>query len=83
MFSVTILRGVFGMKVIIKLNSILEDKELSHREFARMTGIRHPTISDMCNNTIKHIPLHNLAKICEVLECEISDILKLEEEQAE
>lgn len=66
------------MQVNINLNALLQDKNISHREFSRMTGIRHPSISDMCNNETKRIPLDNLAKICEILECDISDILKLE-----
>lgn len=71
------------MKIRIKLNEMLDGKNYSQREFARMTGIRHPSISDMCNNTTKRIPLDNLAKICEVLKCEISDILTLEKEPTE
>jgi putative transcriptional regulator len=65
------------MRVIIKLNSLLEEKGISHRELSRITGIRHPSISEMCNNTTKRIPLDNLAKICEVLECDINDVLEL------
>ncbi|WP_062105206.1 helix-turn-helix domain-containing protein [Bacillus niameyensis] len=69
------------MYIHIKLNEILEDKKLSHREFSRMTGIRHPSISEMCNNQTKRIPLENLAKICEILDCEITDVLELRKEQ--
>jgi putative transcriptional regulator len=65
------------MKINIKLGQILDERKISHREFARLTGIRHPTISEMCNNNTKHIPLANLTKICEVLECEITDVLEL------
>ncbi|WP_067725380.1 helix-turn-helix domain-containing protein [Oceanobacillus damuensis] len=67
------------MHIHIKLNDLLAERKISHREFARMTGIRHPSISEMCNNASKHIPLKNLAKICEVLECDIADILVLKE----
>jgi putative transcriptional regulator len=65
------------MKIRIKLAAMLDEKKISHREFSRMTGVRHPTISDMCNNQVKQIPLDNLAKICGVLECQITDILEL------
>ncbi|MEK4247579.1 helix-turn-helix transcriptional regulator [Psychrobacillus sp. FSL K6-2684] len=71
------------MYIKINLDKILKDKNLSHREFARITGIRHPSISEMCNNTTKRIPIDNLAKICEALECDISDILELKKESAE
>lgn len=62
----------------VKLNNLLIEKNISHRELSRLTGIRHPSISEMCNNKTKRLPLDNLAKICEVLECDIPDILELE-----
>jgi len=66
------------MKIIITLDKILDSKNISQQQFSRMTGIRYPTINDMYLNKSKFIPLKNLAKICEVLECEISDILFLD-----
>lgn len=71
------------MKVNIKLAELLKAKGISHRELARRTGIRHPTISEMCNNQIERLPLKNLAAICQELDCEITDILELEKEQSE
>jgi putative transcriptional regulator len=71
------------MNVLITLDEILTQKEMSQHELARLTGIRQPSINEMCRNQTKRIPLDNLAKICEVLDCEITDILKLEKEQSE
>lgn len=71
------------MKVNIKLAGVLDKKNISNRELARMTGIRHPSINEMCNNQTERLPLKNLAAICEVLNCEITDILELEKEQTE
>lgn len=71
------------MKVIIKLDKILFEREMSQHELARLTGIRQPSINEMCRNQTSRLPLANLAKICEVLGCEITDILKLEKEQSE
>lgn len=68
------------MQIYIKLNNLLEDRGISHRELSRMTGIRHPSISEMCNNQTRRLPLENLAKICEILDCEITDILELVKE---
>lgn len=68
------------MVVRLKLNELLSDRNLSHRQFASMVGIRHPTISQMSNNQSKMISLDNLDKICKTLECNISDILKKEPE---
>lgn len=65
------------MKIIIKLDQALLKKEMSQHELSRLTGIRQPSINEMCRNQTVRLPLDNLAKICEVLECDITDILKL------
>lgn len=66
------------MKIHIKLNELLDKQNISQHELSRLTGIRQPSINEMCNNQTKRLPLDNLAKICKVLECDISDILELE-----
>lgn len=71
------------MKVIIKLADLLATHKMSQHELSRRTGIRQPSINEMCRNQTVRLPLENLAKICEVLDCEITDILELEKEQTE
>lgn len=71
------------MKVLINLDSLLQKANMSQHELARRTGIRQPSINDMCRNQTLRIPLDNLAKICEVLECDIQDVLKLKKEPLE
>lgn len=68
------------MKVILILDMLLSNKGMSQHELSRLTGIRQPTINDMCQNKTKFLPLVNLAKICKALECEIKDIIELKEE---
>ncbi|MEK4006416.1 helix-turn-helix domain-containing protein [Paenibacillus sp. FSL H3-0333] len=60
----------------IKLDNILESRNISNREFARRIKIRPGTINDLCNNETKHLPLDLAAKICDDLEIEIADLLK-------
>jgi putative transcriptional regulator len=69
--------------IIIKLESLLKEKEMSQRELSRQTGIRHPTISEMCLNTSKSLPVDNLNKICAVLDCNVSDIIEYKKEPSE
>lgn len=69
------------MEIIINLDHLLSKKDMSQHELSRLTGIRQPTINQMCRNQTVQIPLENLAKICEVLECEITDVLELKKEQ--
>jgi len=65
------------MKVVIKLDQLLQERSMSQHELSRITGIRQPSINDMCRNQTVRLPLDNLAKICEALNCEINDILEL------
>lgn len=65
------------MKVIIKLDQLLSERKMSQREFAMKAGIRQPSINEMCRNQTNRLPLDNLARICEVLECQITDVLEL------
>lgn len=71
------------MKVVITLDKQLDIANISQRELSRLTGIRQPSINEMCHNQTQRVPLDNLARICEVLHCEITDILKLEKEPME
>lgn len=66
------------MIVKITLQELLTTINMSQHELSRRTGIRQPTINEMCRNQTTRLPLSNLAAICEVLGCQISDVLKLE-----
>ncbi|QOY37033.1 helix-turn-helix domain-containing protein [Anaerobacillus isosaccharinicus] len=68
------------MKITIKLAEVLREKNISQRDLARKTNIRPASINEMCKNETQRIPLDNLAKICDVLDCEITDILILDKE---
>lgn len=67
----------------IKLEQLLTERGISHREIARRTGIRHPTISEMCANKARSLPVENLAKLCEALDCDIADILAYRKDPSE
>lgn len=63
---------------MIKLNlhRILQERGISQAELSRMTGIRPSTICDLCNNNADFLKVENLDKICSVLKCDVSDIVK-------
>jgi putative transcriptional regulator len=67
--------------ILIKLNDILIKSGMSQRKLARLTNIRHPTISEMCLNKSKSLPVENLNAICGALECTISDIIEYKKEE--
>ena len=55
---------------------IRTEKRMTQKELAERTGIRPPTISAICTNTVKHLPVDALDKICEVLDCQPSDLME-------
>ncbi len=69
--------------IIIKLDKLLIELDMSQRELSRRTGIRQPTISEMCLNKSKSLPIENLNLICLELDCQIHDILEFKKELSE
>ncbi|QHZ51211.1 helix-turn-helix domain-containing protein [Paenibacillus larvae] len=65
------------LTVRFKLAALLEECGMSNRELSRLTGIRHPSVNEMCLNKTQRLPLENLAAICEVLGVGITDVLEL------
>ena len=61
----------------IKLRQLLQAKNITQKELAKVTNIRPSTISDLCNNVAERVKLEHLEAICKALNCKISDILAL------
>ena len=68
--------GDYDMPIKIKLKRELALAEMSQVELSNITGIRLPTISALCTNRAKHIPINVLEKICTTLNCQPGDIIK-------
>ena len=47
-------------------------------ELSRKTGIRPATINEMYHELGERINLEHIDKICEALDCDVSDLLKYE-----
>ena len=62
------------MKSRIKV--MLAMREMTQLELVARTGVRQPTISALCTGKAKHIPIDVLDKICEVLDCQPSDLFE-------
>lgn len=62
--------------MIIKLREALDRRNKSIYWLNRQTGIASSTLSRICNNKTTSIEFSVLDKICEALDCEISDILE-------
>jgi len=59
-----------------KVKVMLAKREMTQKDLAEKTGIRPPTVSAICTNTVKHLPVDALDKICAVLECQPADLME-------
>lgn len=60
----------------IHLSRLLGEKRWTQAYLSQMTGIRPNTISDIYNEMAERISLEHLDRICEVLECDLSDLIE-------
>lgn len=60
----------------INLSAVLGKKRITQAELARKTGIRPATINQIYNEFCERINLEHLDRICEYLECDLSDLLE-------
>ena len=58
------------------LSRILGEKRMSQTELSRKTGIRTATINEIYHEFARSISFENLDKICEVLDCNLCDLLE-------
>ena len=60
----------------IHLSKILGERRWTQADLARKTGIRSATINEWYHELIERINLEHLDKICEALDCDITDIIE-------
>lgn len=65
------------MKVILK--ETLEKQGKSQYWLAKETGIAQSTLSNLCANKTSKIDFLVLQKICNTLDCDITDIISIKE----
>lgn len=62
--------------VRITLDSVLEQTGISRYELAKRTGIQYQIIDNYYKNRVKRYDSYVLDRICDALECSISDIIE-------
>lgn len=62
--------------VKIHLSRLLGEKRWTQADLARKTGIRPNTISEIYNELVERINIEHIDKICDALECDVSDLME-------
>ncbi|MBQ8144282.1 MAG: helix-turn-helix transcriptional regulator [Butyricicoccus sp.] len=62
-------------KVRLKLKEILDAREMSRYALSQAVHTRFEVIDKWCNGNVEKLDLDVLARICYVLDCEVSDLL--------
>ena len=60
----------------IYLSRLLGERRMTQADLARKTGIRAATINEYYNEFAVRINLEHFDKICEVLGCELTDLIQ-------
>lgn len=68
--------------VICTLDRMLEERGVSLAELSRRVGVTVANLSILKNNRAKAIRFSTLSAICQVLDCRIDDLFRLDEPQA-
>ena len=68
-----------NFQVLLARKAQHEHRRIALAEVARTTGLSRYTLTAIADNTIREYPADTLARLCEYLTCDISDLLVLEE----
>lgn len=62
--------------VRINLARIIEEKGISKNKLSQRAEMQRTQLNNYCNNRISRLDIDVLARLCTVLECDISDLLE-------
>jgi putative transcriptional regulator len=65
-------------RVLVAQKELREKRRIGIRVIVEECGASRSAVERLLNNTIKQVPLDDLASICDWLNCQPGDILKLE-----
>lgn len=67
-------------KIVLNLDRVMVDRKISLNALAQQVGISHVNLSKIKNNKVTAIRFSTLAAICDVLDCEVGDILEYQKD---
>ena len=62
-------------KIILRLDRMMVERKISLNELAERVGISNVNLSKIKNNKVTAIRFSTLSAICEVLDCNVGDIM--------
>ena len=66
------------LRVLVAQKELREKRRIGIRVIVGEAGASRSAVERLLNNTIKQVPLDDLAALCEWVPCEPGDILRLE-----
>ena len=67
------------LRVLVAQKELREKRNLSIRTITKESGASRSTVQRLLSNTMKQVPLDDLAALCAWLPAEAGDILRFEE----
>jgi putative transcriptional regulator len=67
-------------KIIIDIERVLTEKGISKTQLCYACRLQRTQLNNYCKNKVSRIDLNTLARMCDYIECDINEILKLEKE---
>ena len=64
------------MAIRVRLKELLEKRGMAQTELQARSGLGYSTINALCHEKTERIEFATLEKLCEVLECELGDVLE-------
>lgn len=67
-------------RIKLNLDEVMKDRKMSLNDLADKVGITNVNLSKLKNNKVTAVRFSTLSAICDALDCEPGDILKIEKE---
>lgn len=65
------------MPILVKLNVVMAERNVKSRDLAAYVGITEANLSLLKQGKVKGVRFETLERICEFLDCEPGDILRM------
>ncbi|SHO53693.1 helix-turn-helix domain-containing protein [Anaerocolumna xylanovorans] len=67
--------------MVVNIINLIYEKKLSITDVAKEVGYTYANFWNLCNGKTKSIKFETLERLCIILECEVGDILIVENKQ--